>query len=131
MADPEKKDADGPPLGGAGNGGAAGGAGSRDGGESERRLNTVLLAIIEREVGRGEPRRAEDWSALREMAARHPTGTDLVGTFESVIDRCNQELVQRFGTHGVDLTRLRESVVMLIRVSLAKKLGLGGAGSES
>jgi hypothetical protein len=94
--------------------------------ENER-LNGILLGIIEREVGRGEPRRAEDWDTLRELAAAHASGMELVTSFESVIDRCNREMIGRFGTHGVDLTRLRESVVMLIRISLAKKLGLGNA----
>jgi hypothetical protein len=94
--------------------------------ENER-LNGILLGIIEREVGRGEPRRAEDWNTLRELAATHAAGMELVASFESVIDRCNREMIGRFGAHGVDLTRLRDSVVMLIRISLAKKLGLDNA----
>ena len=116
MADPGKKDTD---------------PGKKDTGDANERLNAILLGIIEREVGRAEPRRSEDWKTLREMAARHPTGSELVATFESVIDRCNQELVSRFGAQGLDVARLRESVVMLIRVSLAKKLGLGGVAKES
>ncbi len=130
MADPGKKDADerGPDAAAGGNGkGADWTPRSR---EDNERLNAILLGIIEREVGRGEARRPEDWSTLRQMALAHPSGPQLVATFEGVIDRCNQELVNRFGAHGVDLGRLRESIVMLIRVSLAKKLGLAGAAAK-
>lgn len=129
MADPEKKDAEerGPEPAAGGNG--RGAEWPRNRAENER-LNAILLGIIEREVGRGEARRGEDWDRLRQMALVHPSGPQLVDTFEGVIDRCNQELVSRFGAHGVDLTRLRESIVMLIRVSLAKKLGLGAAASR-
>ena len=129
MGEPGKKDADGPSpeAAGAGNGQAAQ---AERAGDANERLNAILLGIIEREVGRGEPRRAEEWKTLREMAERHPNGSELVTTFEGVIDRCNHELVSRFGAHGNDVTRLRESVVMLIRVSLAKKLGLGGSPAK-
>ncbi len=130
MADPEKKDAvePGPEAVGGGNG--KGGEWTPRTREDNERLNAILLGIIEREVGRGEARRAEDWERLRQMAVVHPSGPQLVATFEGVIDRCNQELVNRFGAHGMDLARLRESIVMLIRVSLAKKLGLGGAAAK-
>lgn len=138
MADPEKKDEDARSSGGAGesggssagngngNGGAHAGGHPQAAGVDNEHLNAILLAIIEREIGRGEPRHPEQWQRLREMAVGQPSGQELVSTFEGVIDRCNEELTKRFGAHGVDLTRLRESVVMLIRVSLAKKLGLSG-----
>ncbi len=102
---------------------AAAGQGERVIGETER-LNDLLLGIIEREVGRGEPRRPEDWATLRELAVGHPNGTEMIATFQSVIDRCNDEMVNRLGAQGIDVARLRDSVVMLIRISLAKKLGL-------
>jgi hypothetical protein len=138
MADPEKKDEHAHSSGAAedsagngagtgnGNGTANGSGRSQASGVDNEQLNAILLAIIEREIGRGEPRRPEQWQTLREMAVGQPSGQELVSTFEGVIDRCNDELTKRFGAHGVDLTRLRESVVMLIRVSLAKKLGLSG-----
>jgi len=91
--------------------------------ETER-LNDLLLGIIEREIGRAEPRRPEDWATLRELAVGHPNGMELVTTFQGMIDRCNEEMVNRLGVQGIDLRRLRDSVVMLIRISLAKKLGL-------
>jgi len=115
LSDPAKKDGNGTPAGG----------GTADVAANER-LNAVLLAIIEREIGRAEPRRPADWQTLEQMAVGHESGAELVATFKGVIDRCNEELVQRFGAHGVDLSRLRDSVVMLIRVSLARKLGLSG-----
>ncbi len=95
------------------------------GSQANERLNDLLLGIVEREIGRAEPRRTEDWDTLRRLAVGHPSGAELVTTLEGVIDRCNQEMTARFGGHGADLTKLRDSVVMLIRVSLAKKLGLG------
>jgi hypothetical protein len=123
MADQPKKDEAAAASAVAG----TGGSGPDRAVPENERLNAILLGIIEREVGRGEPRRAEDWNTLREMAVAHAAGIELVATFEGVIDRCNREMIGRFGAHGVDLTRLRESVVMLIRVSLAKKLGLDNA----
>lgn len=106
---------------------AAGGNGNPEpkrGSLANERLNDLLLAIVEREIGRGESARAEDWAALRSLAAGNPAGPELVTTLEGVIRRCNAEMAGRFGTHGVDLAKLRESVVMLIRVSMMKKLGL-------
>ena len=118
---------------GNGNGGSrnttAGGDAVPVANETER-LNHFLLGIIEREIGRGEPRRPEDWATLRELAVRHSTGMELVSTFQSVIDRCNEEMVNRLAVQGIDLRRLRESVVMLIRISLAKKFGLTGRASR-
>ncbi len=114
----------------AGSNGNGNGTASAAGGQAEpvigetERLNDLLLGITEREVGRGEPRRPEDWATLRELATRSATGLELVDTFQGVIDRCNHEMVDRLGVQGIDVGRLRESVVMLIRISLAKKLGL-------
>jgi len=111
----------------SGNGNGAGSS-SRGGAEpvidATERLNDLLLGIIEREVGRAEPRRPEDWATLRELAVGHPDGMELVTSFQEVIDRCNHEMVHRLGVQGIDVARLRDSVVMLIRISLAKKLGL-------
>ncbi len=113
---------------GNGNGATASAAGQPTPVVTEtERLNDLLLGIIEREIGRGEPRRPEDWATLRELAVRHATGMELVASFQSVIDRCNQELVNHLAVQGIDISRLRDSVVMLIRISLAKKFGLAGS----
>lgn len=104
--------------------GGNGRAEPKQGGLAGDRLNDLLLAIVEREIGKGEPARAEDWAALRGLAEGNAGGTELVTTLEGVIHRCNDEMKARFEAHGTDLTRLRESVVTLIRVSIMKKLGL-------
>ncbi len=128
MADEPKKDDDVPAAGNGNGSGAGHGSGSTADAALNERLNTVLLAIIEREIGRGEPRSEEDWRQLREMAIGHAQGPQLVDSFEEVLDRANREMLDRFGAPGMDLARIRGSVVTLIRDSLAKKLGLAPGG---
>jgi hypothetical protein len=89
-----------------------------------QQLSELLLGIMEREIGRGEPRRPEDWARLHALAVAHPGTSDLVTTLEGVIRQCNEEMTSRFGSSGDDLSKIRQSVLALIRVSLLKKLGL-------
>ncbi|HXB56382.1 MAG TPA: hypothetical protein VN461_16530 [Vicinamibacteria bacterium] len=102
-------------------------------GPSNQQLSDMLLAIAEREIGRGEPRRPEDWARLQALAVGHPGASDLVTTLEGAIRQCNEEMTSRFGTAGGDLSKIRHSVLALIRISLLKKLGLpdGGKAKES
>jgi hypothetical protein len=104
-----------------------------DSGPSWQQLSDLLLAITEREIGRGEPRRPEDWARLQALAVGHPGASDLVTTLEGAIQQCNDEMTTRFGGGGGDLSKIRQSVLTLIRVSLLKKLGLpaGGKAKES
>src|SRR5437899_3069976 len=101
--------------------------------QQSQQLNNLLMGIVEREIGRGEARDFEDWARLHALAVAHPGTSDLVTTLEGVIQQCNQEMTSRFGTAGVDLSKIRQSVLTLIRVSLLKKLGLsdGGKTQES
>ncbi|HKC12918.1 MAG TPA: hypothetical protein VKI41_12870 [Vicinamibacteria bacterium] len=102
-------------------------------GLQSQQLSELLLGIMEREIGRGEPRRPEDWARLYALAVGHPGTSDLVTTLEGVIRQCNEEMTSRFGGAGGDLSKIRQSVLALIRVSLLKKLGLpdGDKAKES
>ncbi len=125
MSDEPKKGEEKASAGANGNGNGTPAAGQPVATIAENeRINDLLLGIIEREIGRGEPRRPEDWATLRELAVGHPNGVQLVATFQGVIDGCNHEMVDRLGVQGIDVGRLRQSVVMLVRISLAKKLGV-------
>jgi hypothetical protein len=89
-----------------------------------QQLSDLLLGIMEREIGRGEARRPEDWARLRALAVGHQGNSDLVTTLEGVIRQCNEEMTSRFSGGGADLSKIRQSVLTLIRASLLKKLGL-------
>jgi type IV secretory pathway ATPase VirB11/archaellum biosynthesis ATPase len=97
----------------------------KGGGAASEQLNDVLLSIVEREIGRGEEADPEAWARLRAMAVGHPGGSELVATLEGMIQKCSQDMTSRFDGTGLDVSRIRESVVTLIRDSLRKKLGLG------
>jgi hypothetical protein len=92
--------------------------------QQSQQLNNLLMAIVEREIGRGEARDPEDWTRLHALAQSHPGASDLVTALEGVIQQCNQEVAGRFGSTSLDATKIRGGVVQLIRVSLLKKLGL-------
>jgi hypothetical protein len=98
-----------------------------------QQVSDLLLGILEREIGRGEARRPEDWARVRALAAGHPGTTELVTSLEGAIQTCNQEMGSRFASAGVDVSRIRQSMLSLIRVSLLKKLGMteGGNTRES
>ena len=96
--------------------------------QQNRLLTDHLLAIIEREIGRGEARRPEEWAQLRELAAHHPGTANLVNTLDTAIQQCNQELINGPGRGGADLSKMRQSMVALIRVTLLKKMGLADSG---
>ncbi len=92
--------------------------------EQNQQLSDLVMAITEREIGQGEARRPEDWARLHALAVGHPGTSDLVTTLEAVIAQCNQEMASRLGSAGADVSKIRQSVVALVRVSLLKKLGL-------
>jgi hypothetical protein len=101
--------------------------------QQDQQLGDLILAIAEREIGGGEARRPEDWARLQALAVGHPGASDLVTTLEGAIRQCNEEMTSRFGSAGVDLSKIRQSVLALVRVSLLKRLGLsdGGKTKES
>src|SRR5258708_5945601 len=101
--------------------------------QQSEQLNNLLMGIVEREIGRGETRDPADWTRLQALALGHPGASELVTTLEGVIQEVNEEMTSRFGGAGGDLSKIRQSVLALIRVSLLKKLGLpdGDKAKES
>jgi hypothetical protein len=92
--------------------------------QQNQQLSDLVMAITEREIGRGEPRRPEDWARLHALAAGHPGGSNMVTNLEAMIEQCKQEMANHLGSAGADVSKIRQSVVALVRVSLFKKLGL-------
>jgi hypothetical protein len=112
------------PKASPGEGSAAAGGKNGSSLPENQQVSDLLLGILEREIGRGEARSPEDWVRVRAVAAGHPGTSELVDSLEGAIRNCNQEMDSRFGNAGADVSKIRQSMLMLIRVSLLKKLGL-------
>src|SRR6185503_4371844 len=70
------------------------------------RLRTVVaikvLSIVDREIGRGEPRRPEDWSQLKEAVVGHEGAPEMVGSLEAAIATYAEDLAAKIKSGEIE-----------------------------
>ena len=92
------------------------------------RIRTVVaikvLAIVDKEIGKGEGPRDEDWQAVRDMVAAQPGAAELVDTLKATVRSYDEDLVARIRKGDVDEAAARAAAVKIIRVALLKNIKL-------
>jgi hypothetical protein len=97
-------------------------------GDPRNRLRMMVamkvLAIVNREIGQGEPRLQSDWASLKETVAGQEGAPELVASLETAVSTYRDELQSRIAAGEMDEGPAREAAVKVIQLALLKKLGL-------
>jgi hypothetical protein len=97
-------------------------------GDPRNRLRMMVamkvLAIVNREIGQGEPRLQSDWSSLKETVAGQEGVPELVATLETAVGTYRDELQSRIAAGEMEEGPAREAAVKVIQLALLQKLGL-------
>lgn len=98
--------------------------------DPRNRLRTVVamkvLSIVDREIGRGEPRVEAEWQKLKESVASHEGAGELVSSLESAVRSYADELQSKIAAGEVEEAPARASAVKVIRLALLRKIQLTG-----
>lgn len=97
-------------------------------GDPRNRLRMLVamkvLAIVNREIGQGEPRLESDWVNLKEAVAGQEGASELVATLEKAVGTYRDELQSRIAAGEMEEGPARDAAVKVIQLALLRKLGL-------
>jgi uncharacterized protein DUF6285 len=92
------------------------------------RMRTVVairvLSIVEREIGKGEPRREQDWAELKEIVAPQKGAPEMVESLEKAINSYGEELAAKIKSGEVEEGPARAAALKLLRLTLLQKIRL-------
>jgi hypothetical protein len=86
------------------------------------RVAAHALAIVERELSRGEAPLREEWRRLQELLARSEEGPATAVEVGSALRGLEEELCRRIRSGAADAGPFRDAVLRHVRETLAEKL---------
>ena len=99
------------------------------------RLRTAVaikvLAIVDREIGKGEPRVESDWSKLKEMVAGQEGASELVSNLQASVQTYGDELRAKIAAGEADEKTARAAALKVIRVALLRKIQLAAPTAKA
>jgi hypothetical protein len=82
----------------------------------------AIIALVDRQIGRGEGKLEEEWTRLKEMAKDQPKALALVETLKVAIDKYDDELRTKSAEAEADESAMRQSANGVIRGAIMAKL---------
>jgi glycine oxidase len=83
-----------------------------------------VLSIVNREIGKGEPRLESDWTTLKAAVAGQEGADELVSSLQTAVRTYADELEKRIASGEMEEKQAREAAVKVVQAALLKKLGL-------
>jgi hypothetical protein len=83
-----------------------------------------VLAIVNREIGQGQPRQESDWTSLKAAVASQEGAGELVASLETAVTAYADELQKRIASGDMEEKPAREAALKVVQAALLKKLGL-------
>lgn len=83
---------------------------------------TRVLAIVDREIGRGEKSDDAEWTRLLALVSESDAATRLVRDLRGVIEKCRNEIAERAEKGTADEAELRKTLLGYIRAAVLMKL---------
>ena len=94
--------------------------------KSKVRSRTVVgmnvLAIAEKQVGKGQPADPAEWARLRNFVKEQPEVLTMVDAFEEAISKVEAEIADKVRDAEADEGKLRKGMMEIIRVVVLKKI---------
>lgn len=94
--------------------------------KSKVRSRTVVgmnvLAIAEKQIGKGEPADPAEWARLRNLVKEQPEALTMVDAFEEAVTKVEAEIAEKVRDAEADEGKLRKGMMEIIRVVVLKKI---------
>jgi len=94
--------------------------------KSKVRSRTVVgmnvLAIAEKQVGKGQPADPAEWARLRHFVKEQPEVLTMVDAFEEAISKVEAEIAEKVRDAEADEGKLRKGMMEIIRAVVLKKI---------
>lgn len=94
--------------------------------KSKVRARTVVgmnvLAIAEKQIGKGLPANPEEWERLRTFVKEQPEVLSMVDTFEQAVAKVEAEISVKVRDAEADEGKLRKGMMEIIRAVVLKKI---------
>jgi hypothetical protein len=82
----------------------------------------AIIALVDRQIGRGEGKLDQEWERLRDMTRDQPKALNLVETLKGAIDQYDDELRAKATEAEADETAMRQAATGVIRGAIMAKL---------
>jgi hypothetical protein len=102
---------------------------------SKVRARTVVgmsvLAIAEKQVGKGLPADPAEWARLRAFVKEQPEVMTMVDAFAQAISKVEAEIAEKVRDAEADEGKLRKGMMEIIRAVVLKKIAEASKGDEA
>ncbi len=103
--------------------------------KSKVRSRTVVgmnvLAIAEKQIGKGQPANPEEWERLRNFVKEQPEVLKMVDTFEEAVAKVEAEISVKVRDAEADEGKLRKGMMEIIRAVVLKKIAEASKAEEA
>ena len=80
-----------------------------------------IMAIVDRQIGQGDPEARGEWQRLRESVKSHPAAVAIVDNLEAAVAKYEENLHKQIAS-GADEAKVRRSAAGLINMAVMAKI---------
>lgn len=80
-----------------------------------------IMAIVDRQIGKGDPEAKKEWQQLRDLVKNQPGGVSMVENLEAAVHKYEEDL-QRQIEAGGDEAKLRSSAARVLKLAVMAKV---------
>jgi hypothetical protein len=81
----------------------------------------AIMAIVDRQIGSGDPAAATEWEKLREVVQHHPAANMQVTELQAALQKYEDDL-QRQIKAGADETKTRHTAATIVKMAIMSKM---------
>jgi hypothetical protein len=80
-----------------------------------------IIAIVDRQIGQGDPDAKKEWQQLRDLVKNQPAGAAMVENLEAAVHKYDED-IQRQIQAGGDEAKIRRSAAQVLKMAVMAKV---------
>jgi hypothetical protein len=80
-----------------------------------------IMAVVDRQIGQGDPDASKEWSRLRDVVKVHPGAEAMVTELEAAVRKYEEDLHRQIAA-GADEGQVRKAAAAIIKMAIMAKM---------
>ena len=80
-----------------------------------------IMAVVDRQIGLGDPEATKEWSRLRDVVKAHPGAEAMLTDLEAAVRKYEEDLHKQIAA-GADETQVRKAAAAVIKMAVMAKM---------
>jgi hypothetical protein len=81
----------------------------------------AIMAIVDRQIGKGDPEAGKEWGKLRDIVQAHPAANMQVTELQAALEKYDEDLQKQIQA-GADEAQVRRTAATIVKMAIMSKM---------